>query len=277
MTTYSKTYTRTDSIEIEQLDKKIIDFSLDKISEDKFKHYRLTRGVYGQKQLGVQMIRIKLPIGKVTPVQLRKIAEVSEQYSDGNLHLTTRQAIQIHYVKLNDAPKVWKELNEVDVTLRESCGNTIRNVTASATAGIDTLEPFDVSPYAQAFADYFLRNPISQDMGRKIKVAFSASDLDTAYTFIHDLGFIPRIKEDNGKLERGFKVVIGGGLGAQAMIAQTALEFLHEDKLLPFSEAIVRVFDRYGERAKRNKARLKYLVKKIGLDQFLILVEIARI
>jgi sulfite reductase (ferredoxin) len=240
---------------------------------ERFRHYRLTRGVYGQRQKDVQMFRTKIPFGRLTADQLIRLADVSEKYTNGNLHLTTRQNIQMHYIKLEDSPAVWTELSEVGVTAREACGNTVRNLTASANAGIDPDELFDVSPYVQATMEYFLRNAICQDMGRKIKPAFSSSDKDSAYTYFHDFGFIPRIKEIDGKEERGFKVVIGGGLGAQSMIAPTAYEFLHEDKIIPFMEAGIRVFDRYGEREKRHKARMKFLVKKLGLEGFMNLVE----
>ena len=255
--------------DILELQTKIDQFNSGQIEEDKFKHFRLTRGVYGQRQIGVQMIRIKLPYGKVTTDQLVKIADVSDKYATGNLHLTTRQDIQLHYVKLEDSPKVWAELEHEAVTLREACGNTVRNVTASAVAGIDPDEAFDVTPYAHAFTHYFLRNPICQDMGRKFKAAFSSSEKDTAFTFLHDIGFIPRIKD--GK--RGFKVVVGGGLGAQAIVAQTVSEFMPTDEFIPFTEAILRVFDRYGERSKRFKARMKFLVQKLGLEEFLKLIE----
>src|SRR6202012_2683309 len=166
--------------------------------------------------------------------------------------------------------QLWAELEQDDITLREACGNTVRNVTASPTAGIDPLEPFDVSPYAQAVFEYFLRNPICQDMGRKFKIAFSSSDDDTAFSYIHDIGAIPKIKE-NG--ERGFKILLGGGLGAQPLLARIVEDFLPEDQLIPYIEAIVRVFDRYGERNNRNKARLKYLIQKIGLDEVLRLTK----
>lgn len=258
--------------DILELQDKINLFNEGQIEEERFKAYRLTRGVYGQRQAGVQMFRIKLPYGKITPNQLRAIANISDQFSNGNLHLTTRQNIQLHYVKLEDSPAIWTQLESVGVTARESCGNTVRNITASPYAGIDPEEPFDVSPYVQATFEYFLRNPICQDMGRKIKMAFSSSEKDSAFTFIHDLGFIPRVR--NGV--RGFKIVVGGGLGAQPFLAQTASDFIPDDELIPFIEAALRVFDRYGEREKRNKARLKYLIetrKGIGVEQFLRLVD----
>jgi len=160
------------------------------------------------------------------------------------------------------------------VTIREACGNTVRNVTSSPDAGINPEEPFDVSPYAHAFFSYFLRNPICQEMGRKIKFAFSSSEKDTAFSYIHDLGFIPKINEQG---ERGFKVLFAGGLGAQPFLAHLVYEFLHEDQIIPYAESVLRVFDRYGERSNRNKARLKYLVQKLGLDEVLRLIEEERL
>jgi sulfite reductase (ferredoxin) len=259
--------------DIVELTGKIKAFRSEEIDSEKFRAYRLARGVYGQRQEGVQMIRIKLPYGKVTPDQLIRIADISDRYASSNLHLTTRQDIQIHFVKLENSPKVWAELEEVGVTLREACGNTVRNITASALAGIDPNEPFDVTPYTHAHFEYFLRNPICQEMGRKFKMSFSSSTEDTAFGFIHDLGFIPKI--ENGK--RGFKVLLAGGLGAQPFMAFTAYEFLEEDQIIPFTEAVIRVFDRHGERTKRNKARLKYLVHGIGLEAFMKLVEEERV
>ena len=262
-----------DRKDIVELSRRITDFEQGREDEEKFKHYRLTRGVYGQRQLGVQMFRTKIPYGKITADQLLALADISEQYATGNLHITTRQNIQMHYVKLQDSPAVWTALAQNGLTAREACGNTVRNITASAKAGIDPHELFDVSPYAHAAFEYFLRNPICQDMGRKIKPAFSSSDADSAFTYFHDFGFIPRIKVVDGKEIRGFKVVIGGGLGAVSMVAHEAYEFLPTDRIIPFMEACIRIFDRYGEREKRMKARMKFLIKKLGFDQFMALVE----
>src|ERR1700743_3235050 len=256
--------------DIIDLEKKIKAFRDGKIHDEKFRSLRLARGIYGQRQPGVQMIRIKLPFGKVTFKQLLRIADVSDEYASHNLHLTTRQDIQIHYVSLDRTPQLWADLSKDDVTMREACGNTVRNVTASPTAGIDPKEPFDVSPYAHATFEYFLRNPICQDMGRKFKISFSSSDDDTAFSYIHDIGAIPKLKE-NG--ERGFKILLGGGLGAQPMLASIVEEFLPEDQLIPYIESIIRVFDRYGERNNRNKARLKHLIQKLGLDEVLRLAK----
>jgi len=259
--------------DIIELQQNINLFKIGEMDEERFKHYRLTRGVYGQRQRGVQMFRTKIPFGKLTADQLIRLADVSERYTNGNLHLTTRQNIQMHYVKVEDSPAIWAELSATGVTAREACGNTVRNITASAHAGIDPDEAFDVSPYVQATYEYFLRNPICQDMGRKIKPAFSSSEQDTAFTYFHDFGFIPRLKKVGKITVRGFKVVVGGGLGAQSIIAPTAFEFLEEDQIIPFMEAAIRVFDRYGEREKRFKARMKFLVKTLGLKAFLKLVE----
>ena len=260
-------------MDIIDLEKKIREFREGKIHDEKFRSLRLARGIYGQRQPGVQMIRIKLPFGKVTFKQLLKIADISDEYASSNLHLTTRQDIQIHYVSLDRTPELWAKLEQDHITLREACGNTVRNVTASPSAGIDPNEPFDVAPYAHATFKYFLRNPICQEMGRKFKIAFSATDADTAFTYIHDLGFIPKVIFRDGEEVRGFKVLFGGGLGAQPAIAHPINDFLHEDDLIPYIESTLRVFDRHGERNNRNKARMKFLVAKLGLEEVLKLID----
>ena len=259
--------------DIIELDRKIQLYQNGKIDEDGFRSLRLARGIYGQRQEGVQMIRIKLPFGRVTSEQLHRIADVSDEYSTGRLHITTRQDIQIHYVSLDRTPELWADLEKSDITLREACGNAVRNITASETAGIDPDEPFDVSPYADAVFKFFLRNPICQELGRKFKISFSATDQDSALSFMHDLGFIAKIRKENDQDIRGFKVMIAGGLGAQPRHADTVFDFLEADKLIPFIESTLRIFDRYGERNRRAKARLKHLIQDIGLEPFLKLVE----
>lgn len=257
---------RRDILDLEQ---KINSFRTGDMADEAFRKFRLTRGVYGQRQAGVQMIRIKLPYGRITASQLIRIADLSDRYATGNLHATTRQDIQLHFVKLADSPQLWADLEDANITLKEACGNTVRNVTGSARAGVDPREPFDISPYAYAIFDYFLRNPICQDMGRKFKIAVSSSEADSAYGFMHDVGLVPRLQDGR----RGFKVMLGGGLGAQPFPAQTAYEFLDEERVIPFIEGVIRVFDRYGERQKRHKARMKYLLNDIGLDELLRRVE----
>lgn len=255
--------------DIIELADKIELFHKGKIDEERFRSLRLARGVYGQRQPGVQMIRIKLPYGKVSSAQLHRISEVSDEYSRGRLHITTRQDIQIHYVNLDRTPELWAQLEKDDITLREACGNTVRNVTASELAGIDPEEPFDVSPYADAIFKFFLRNPIGQELGRKFKVSFSSSDRDTGLSYMHDLGFIAKIENNI----RGFKVMLAGGLGSQPRHADVLYEFLPSDKIIPMMERVIRVFDRYGERKSRAKARLKFLLKDIGIETFKELIE----
>ncbi len=255
--------------DIIELANKIELFNSGKVDEEKFRSLRLARGVYGQRQEGVQMIRMKIPYGKVLSNQLRRISEVSDEYSRSRLHITTRQDIQIHYVDLERTPELWAELEKDDVTLREACGNVVRNVTASETAGIDVDEPFDVSPYADAVYKFFLRNPICQEMGRKFKVSFSSTNEDTGLSYLHDLGFIAKI--ENGV--RGFKVMVAGGLGSQPRHADVLYDFLETNKIIPVMEGVLRVFDRYGERKSRAKARMKFLLKGIGLDAFRDLIE----
>ncbi|MEM1260136.1 MAG: HEPN domain-containing protein [Bacteroidota bacterium] len=255
--------------DIIELERKIRQFKEGNADEEKFRSLRLARGVYGQRQQGVQMVRIKIPYGKVSSKQLLRISDVADEYSTGRLHITTRQDIQIHYVDLERTPELWAQLEKDEVTLREACGNTVRNITASETAGIDPDEPFDVSPYAQAVFEYFLRNPIGQEMGRKFKVSFSATTADTGLSYMHDIGFIAKIQGG----VRGFKVMLAGGLGSQPRHADILYEFLPADKIIPLMEGTIRIFDRHGERKSRARARLKFLLKKIGLDTFRELLE----
>jgi sulfite reductase (ferredoxin) len=253
--------------DIVDLQNKINAFNTGETPEEAFRKFRLTRGVYGQRQPGVQMIRIKLPYGRITADQLVRIADTSDKFATGNLHATTRQDIQLHFVKLSDSPQLWADLEDAGITLKEACGNTIRNVTASSIAGIDPNEPFDVTPITHSIFTYFLRNPINQDMGRKFKIAVSSSEKDSALAFIHDVGLIAKMGTNEiGEEVKGFKVLIGGGLGAQPFSAQTAFEFLEEKDVIPFIEALLRVFDRYGERVRRHKARMKFLLNDLGLE-----------
>ncbi|GLU55952.1 HEPN domain-containing protein [Dyadobacter frigoris] len=260
--------------DIVDLQNKINAFNTGETPEEAFRKFRLTRGVYGQRQPGVQMIRIKLPYGRITADQLVRIADTSDKFATGNLHATTRQDIQLHFVKLSDSPQLWSDLEDAGITLKEACGNTIRNVTASSVAGIDPDEPFDVTPITHSIFTYFLRNPINQDMGRKFKIAVSSSEKDSALAFIHDVGLIAKMGiNEAGEEVKGFKVLIGGGLGAQPFSAQTAFEFLEEKDVIPFIEALLRVFDRHGERVRRHKARMKFLLNDLGLEGLMAKVE----
>ncbi|NRA10430.1 MAG: HEPN domain-containing protein [Crocinitomicaceae bacterium] len=250
--------------DIIDLEQKIRDFHSGELDDERFRTLRLARGVYGQRQTGVQMIRIKIPYGKLNGKQLERICDVSEEYSTGKLHITTRQDIQIHYVELDRTPELWAELEKDEITLREACGNTVRNVTASALSGIDPEEEFDVRPYADAVFRYFLRNPICQEMGRKIKISFSNNVADTALSFMHDLGFVAKYRLG----EKGFKLVVAGGLGSQSRQADVLFDFLPIEKIIPVTEAVLRLFERNGERTNRMKARLKFWVREIGIEAF---------
>jgi sulfite reductase (ferredoxin) len=263
--------------DILDLEKKIKLYREGRIPDEKFRSLRLVRGVYGQRQPGVQMVRIKLPFGRVSVKQLLRLADLTDEYATGNLHLTTRQDVQFHFVSLDRTPELWTKLEQDELTIREACGNTVRNVTASPTAGIDPEEPFDVSPYAHERSATSCATPSARTWAASSKSPFSSSDRDTAFAFIHDLGFIPKVKTVDGQEVRGFKVMLAGGLGAQPYLALPAHEFLPEDQLIPFTESVLRVFDRYGERNRRHKARLKFLLEEIGLEEFMRRVEEERI
>ncbi len=258
--------------QIEEFEQAVQDFLAQKISDAKFQRMRLQNGVYGQRQDGVQMIRIKIPYGGLSAEQFERIADVCEKYSKGVAHITTRQDIQIHFVQVTNAPALMRDLGEVGITTREACGNTVRNVTACPYAGCAADEPFDVTPYAQAFAYHMLWNPICQNMSRKFKVAFEGCHEDHARIRIHDIGLQARIQD--GK--RGFKVYVAGSLGSSPMTGHLFYEFMPVEEMIPFAESILRVFDRYGERKTRSKARMKFVVKTLGFEKFKELVDAER-
>lgn len=236
-----------------------------------FTGFRLKQGVYGQRQANVQMIRVKLPFGGVTPSQFDALAEVAEQYAPLRKgHITTRQNVQFHHIPLLEAAKAIRVLGAAGLSTREACGNTVRNVVGDPFAGISVNEPFDPTPYAGAFVRYFVRNSLTQLLPRKFKVAFTSTDQDLAVTGIHDLGFIPRIK--NG--QKGFEVRTGGGTATLARASQVLYEFVPLSEYLKVSEAVIRIFDRQEDlRANRARARLKFLLNRIGIDAFRRLVD----
>jgi sulfite reductase beta subunit-like hemoprotein len=247
------------------------------IREDEFIGFRLKQGVYGQRQAERQMVRVKLPMGGVNPEQLEAFATVIEKYVPLNKgHITTRQNIQMHHVPLPDAAQLIRELGEAGLSSREGCGNTVRNVTGDPWAGVCDDEPFDVTPYAAAYVRYFVRHPTTQLMPRKIKTAFTASDADRAITGIHDIAFIPRVREIDGERVRGVELRVGGGTSIMPRVAPTIYEFLRLDdgEYLKVSEAVFRIFDRQDWlRKNRARARIKVLIDKIGADAFRDLVE----
>src|SRR5580692_8123429 len=268
-----------------------------KIEEKLFAETRLRRGAYGQRYDNGQrhdgektqtlaypsaditkgpstlwdapgMQRIKLPYGRLTADQLDVLSEVAEEYSDRILHVTTRQDIQLHFVHIEDTPDMHRRLAAAGITTREACGNTVRNVTACPYAGVCTDEGFDITPYAHALTFFLLGHDDTQDFGRKFKVAFSGCKENACgLTNFHDLGAIARTREVDGVSKRGFEIVVGGGLGAVPQAAQLFDEFLPEEELLPIAQAMSRVFSRLGERQNRARARFKFVVKKLGIEE----------
>jgi sulfite reductase beta subunit-like hemoprotein len=244
-----------------------------RLEEADFIKFRLKQGVYGQRQPDVQMIRVKLPMGGVTPDQLDAFAGVIEQYVPLRKgHVTTRQNIQMHHVPLADMTKVMRELAETGLSSREGCGNTMRNVTGDPRAGTLEGELFDITPYAGAYVRYFVRHPTTQAMPRKVKTAFTATDADNAITGIHDVAFIPRERDG----VRGVEIRVGGGTSIMPRIAPTLYDFVSLDNgdYLKVTEACMRIFDRQDFlRVNRARARIKVLVDKVGIDAFREMVE----
>jgi sulfite reductase (ferredoxin) len=283
--------------EIDFFEAQIVLRKQNKIDEKVFAETRLRRGAYGQRYDNGQrhdgietqklpypaltkgpetfwdapgMERIKIPYGGLNPQQMIVLAELAEEYSDAICHITTRQDIQLHFIHIDDTPDIFRRLAAVGITTREACGNSVRNVTACPLAGVCKTESFDVTPYAKAVAYYLLGHRDTQDFGRKFKIAFSGCEHEAcALVSIHDLGGIAKIRTGpDGKPQRGFAIYVGGGLGAVPHQAKLYEEFVAEEDLLPLSRAIGRVFARLGEKKARNKARLKFLVHKLGIDEF---------
>ena len=241
--------------------------------ETEFIGFRLKQGVYGQRQADVQMIRVKLPMGGITPDQMDTFADVIEEFAPLNKgHITTRQNIQIHHVPLRDAAELIRRISDSGLSSREGCGNTVRNVTGDPWAGVCEGELFDITPYAGAYVRYFVRHPTTQLMPRKVKTAFTATDEDRAITGIHDIAFIPRERDG----VRGVEVRVGGGTSIMPRIAPTLYDFVELDNgdYLKVSEAVFRIFDRQEWlRVNRARARIKVLIDKIGIDEFRSQVE----
>jgi sulfite reductase (ferredoxin) len=273
-----------------------------KLTDEVFAEMRLRRGVYGQrydngqrhdglntrelvfpnpdltKGPGTQwdapgMVRIKNPFGAITAEQMDVLAEVGEEYADSILHVTTRQDIQLHFVHLEETPDLMRRLGAVGITTHEACGNVVRNVTACHLSGVCNTQAFDVTPYATAVSDFLLGHPDAQEFGRKVKPALSGcADRPCGLAKMHDIGGIARVREVDGEERRGFEFYVGGGLGAVPHQAELFDEFLPEEELLPTCQAISRVFARLGEKDVRSRARLKFLVAKLGIEEFRRLV-----
>lgn len=219
------------------------------------------------------MLRIKISFGGVSPRQMEVLAEVADEYSDGILHVTTRQDFQLHFVHIEDTPDLMRRLAAVGVTSQEACGNTVRNVTGCPLAGVCHDELFDVTPYSKAMAYFLLGHGDTQDFGRKFKTAFSGCEQHAcALVNMHDLGLLARTKVVDGEVKRGFAVFVGGGLGTVPQQAKLLDSFISEEEILPIAQSIARVFARLGEKKNRNCARMKFLVEQIGIEEFRRLV-----
>jgi len=254
--------------EFDDFDNEAEQFLEGQLAEDQFIGFRLKQGVYGQRQPDVQMVRVKLPFGGVTPEQMEAFGTVVEKWAPLNKgHITTRQNIQIHHVPLRDMESLLREISAVGLSSREGCGNTVRNVTGDPWAGVHPDEIFDPTPYAGAYVRYFVRHPTTQLMPRKIKTAFTGSDEDRAITGIHDIAFLSRERDG----VKGFEVRVGGGTSIMARVAPTLYEFVEADNgdYLKVAEAALRIFDRQEWlRVNRARARIKVLIDKIGIDAF---------
>ncbi len=237
-------------------------FLAGQLTDDQFRPFRLRRGIYGQRQAGVQMIRTKVPGGALTAGQLDQLALVADRYAAGKGHLTTRQNMQFHFVALADVPDLLHLLADERLTTREACYNTVRNVTACPLSGLLPEEPFDVRPYAQRIAFAFLHKELTDNMPRKFKMAFSACSEDCMATSINDVGLRALVRDGR----RGFRMVIGGGLGPLPSEAQLLDEFVPEDQLIHRIEAVLRLFNTHGNRQNKNKARLKFILRERGFE-----------
>jgi sulfite reductase (ferredoxin) len=274
-----------------------------KIEEKVFAETRLRRGVYGQRYDNGQrhdgieqqaldfperalmkgpdtlwhapgMIRIKLPFGGLNPDQMDVLGELADEYSDGIIHVTTRQDVQLHYLHIEDAPDLMRRLASVNITSQEACGNSVRNVTGCPLAGVCHDEAFDTSPYAEALAYFLMGHDDTQDFGRKFKIAFSGCEAHAcALVKMHDLGLLALRQEVDGELKNGFRIYVGGGLGTIPHQAKVLYDFVPEDKILPLAQGIARVYARHGEKKNRNRARIKFLVADLGVEEFRRLVD----
>src|SRR3954469_20760843 len=242
-------------------------FERGEATPDAWKQFRLVNGVYSQRQEGdSMMVRVKIPQGVLTAAQLRALAEVAERYSTGRGHITTRQNVQFHFVRLGETDEALALLATAGLTTREACGNSVRNVTACPYAGASALEPFDATPWAEAVTRHLLRGPLSSSLPRKFKIAFGGCcGTDCVGASFNDVGLLARVRD--GK--PGFRVTLGGGLSTLRRAGILAHEFAPADEVIEICEAVVRVFNRTGDRQRRHKARLKFVVDNLGPDEFL--------
>jgi len=256
--------------EIIEYEEKVKAYRNGDIPDADFMAFRLRLGVYGQRQENAQMLRVKIPGGLLHAEQLEALAEIAERYAPLNKgHITTRENVQLHHLLLEGAADAMHILQAVGLSTKEACGNTVRNVTACPMVGLDSQQAFDVQPYLGAFVRNFARRDFTYHMPRKIKTAFSCGDHDCSVVGMHDLGFVARVQEENGKHSEGFKITVGGGTSIQPLIAQTLYEFVSVDDFLRVSEAVLRVFNRTASlRRNKMKARIKVLIESEGIESF---------
>jgi sulfite reductase (ferredoxin) len=263
--------------ELDQYQQQIKEYRAGRLDETKLQKVRLHFGTYAQRQEGVQMQRIKIPSGVLTADQLVRLADAADRFGSGFIHFTTREDAQIYYVKLDEAPSLLRFLAEAGITTREACGNTVRNITACYRAGTSATEAFDVWPYADALFHYLVRNKFNQNLGRKFKIAFEGCAEDHSALRIHDIGFWAADRVTEGESRPGFRVYLGGGLGTTPRLAQLYTHFLPAEEIFNLAVAILRLFDRFGERKTRTKARMKFLIQRMGWEGFVAALEKERI
>ncbi|MDA8048113.1 MAG: nitrite/sulfite reductase [Actinomycetota bacterium] len=255
--------------DIEKFERLLADHLADRVDEDAFRVFRLNNGVYGQRQGGHnQMVRIKFPYGNVNATQLERLADIADEYSRGWGHLTTRQNVQFHFVQLERVPDMLRDIAEVGLTTREACGDTVRNVMGCHLAGACPFEVLDISPWAEATFRYFLHHPYAQRLPRKFKINFSGCATDCGQAMFNDVGVVAVARpQPDGTVEPGFRVFVAGGLGANPHPAQALEEFTARQDLMPTIEAVLRTFDHFGNRYNKLRARLKWVVDELGIDE----------
>ena len=255
--------------DIDKFERQLARYLAGELEEDVFRIFRLNNGIYGQRQGGHnQMVRVKVPYGSVTPDQLEMLAHVADTYSRGWGHITTRQNIQFHFVQLENVTDVMRDLAAVGLTTREACGDTVRNVMGCHLAGACPFEVLDISPWAEAAFQHFLRHPYAQRLPRKFKINFSGCATDCGQAMFNDVGVVAVMRpREDGSVEPGFRVFVAGGLGANPHPAQALEEFTPREDLLPTLEAVLRTFDHYGNRDNKLRARMKWLVDTMGMEE----------
>ena len=243
-------------------------FERGEISADAWRRFRLVRGTYGQRQDDVQMLRVKIPQGILTAAQLESLADVAEQHARGFAHVTTRQNIQFHFLKLADVETVMRRMADEGITTREACGNSVRNITACPFAGVSADEVFDVTPYAEALTRYLLRHPLAAILPRKFKIAFEGCVEDHALASINDLGWTARARRHDGAAQRGFRLTVGGGTSILPVSGRVLFDFLPAGEMLNVAEAVVRVYHRLGDHEHKQRNRMKFLIKTLGWERW---------